>query len=65
MNAKTNYDLFDDSETLEQIYNIADEIEEEEEKPENERDKKKLRDLRYAQFVSGLRLSTRKNFQLF
>lgn len=51
-------DDFAQEKIMNDIDAIANELAEEESKPENERDKKKEKELIYAQFIRGLRLST-------
>ena len=51
-------DDFEQSKVMNDIDAIAYELAEEESKPDEERDKKREKELIYAQFIRGLRLST-------
>lgn len=51
--------IYNKGEIIDKINEIASKIEDEEQKEDNEYDDKKMRELIYAQFIQGLKLSTR------
>ena len=51
--------LFDKSDIIEKINKISEQIEDEQSKDESEYNAEKERQLIYAQFIQGLKLSTR------